>query len=512
MRAGALALLALLPPAAQALDATDVRSIEGRELDTGETDLVRRMKAALAEDPARADALAARILRSSLASQLAPGTGPEEALADLRSWVLENPAAAAQLAVGFARDDADGTHVFEDSLYKQTARFLELSPDRNKGILGRLDGLGAASKAIKSDQGLSDDDRRRLMKELFEGRSSVDKDAKAGGPDGGGGRPSGAAASPVGDDGIYDRLSAANVTGYSPQVQTMQSELNRAAPPGTPRLIETGKLDHATLVHPGHSVRYDLGRLEAAAERDLAAARAAALGEALPPERVQDPAVQRDLQARAAGKSLPGGLARRSDALKKARAAFEAFTAAAEPAKKARGITPAMLKTLGAKRREAAVWLQVAALEDILQRLEALRGFADAALLRQVAGLPVDASEKRAYELGGAGLGAVLEKAIEDAGAAISFMKAGGPHLAKAQEYAAEARKQGRLLPERVALYRAAPGRLAAVLVPHPRWRTLLEDAAIRFLPSSSFAKTAAQRRKSVAQAWSDFKSLQALK
>lgn len=509
MRAPALLLLALLSPTARALDATDVPSLEGRAIDTGETDLVRRMKAALAEDPERADALAARILRSSLASQLAPGTSPEEARADLRAWVLENPAAAAQLAVGFARDDADGTHVFEDSLYKQTARFLELSPDRNKGILGRLDGLGAASKALKSDQGLSDDDRRRLMKELFEGRSTVDKDAKAGGPDGA--RPSGSAASPVGDDGIYDRLSAANVTGYSPQVQTMQSELNRAAPPGTPRLIETGKLDHATLVHPGHSVRYDLGRLEAAAARDRASAQAAALGETLSPALLTDPAMQKDLEARSAGKGLPAGLARRAEALGKARAAFEAFTAAAEPAKKASAITPAMLKVLGAKRREAAIWLQVAALEEILQRLEGLRGFADDALRRQVAGLAIDASEKRAYELGGAGLGSVLEKAIGDAGAAISFMKAGGPHLAKAQEYAAEARKQGRLLPERVALYRTAPGRLAAVLAPLPRWRALLEDAAIRFLPSSSFAKTAAQRRKSVDQAWSDFKSLQAV-
>lgn len=507
MRAAALALLAALAPAARASDARDVPSLQGSAVDTGETDLVRRMKAALAEDPERAEALAARILRSSLASQLAPGAEPEKALADLRAWVADNPAAAAQLAVGFARDDADGTHQFEESLYKQTERFLELSPDRNKGILGRLDGLGSASKAIKSDQGMSDDDRRRLMKELFEGQSTVDRNAEAGGADGSGSRPSGASASPVADAGIYDRLSGANLSGYSPQVQTMQSELNRAAPPGTPRLIETGRLDHATLVHPGHAVRYDLGRLEAALERDLAAARAAALGQPLPPERLSDPSVQKDLAARGAGKDLPAGLARRRAALAEARAAFAAFSAAAEPAKRAGGITPQMLKALGARRRDAAVWLQVAALEDILQRLEALEGFAGAPLREALERAPVSEPERRAFLNGGLRLGDELGGGIRSAREAIALLSSPDylRRLARAQSAADAARAAARRLPEEIARYRSVPERLAAAARPQPRWRVILEDAAIRFLPSSAFARDAAQHRKTAQSARADF-------
>ncbi|MDE2290786.1 MAG: hypothetical protein KGL53_01780, partial [Elusimicrobia bacterium] len=276
-------VLAAAPRAARAQE--DVPSVQGAPADQAQQELLRRVKEELASDPARADALAERILRSRLGAQLSETPDAATTRAGLADWMRAHPDAAAELAVGFAGDDARGDHAYESSLTMQAKNFLELSPDRDKGLLGRLKGLGKAAKRLSKQAKMSDDDRRRLVKEMFEGRSTVDRAAGAG-PEGGPGP--GRASPAVADDGLYDRLSPANVTGYSPQVQTLQNELNRSAPPGAPRLAETGRLDYATLAFPAYSVRYDLDRLEAAWARDAAAARAAALGEKVPPARLAD--------------------------------------------------------------------------------------------------------------------------------------------------------------------------------------------------------------------------------
>lgn len=476
--------------------------VEGRLADSKDSDLARRMKAALAEDPSRADALAARVLRSSLGPRLADAPDPDLARGQLREWLLANPDAAAHLAVGFARDDADGTDAFERSLYKNAERFLELSPDRDKGILGRLDGLGRASKALKADADLSDEDRRKLMKDLFEGRGAQNAAGTADRPEG---RPGGGAGA-VADDGIYDRLSAANPTGYSPQVQALQSELNRSAPPGAPRLIETGKLDHATLVFPAHPVRYDVSRLEAAAAREAAARRASALGERPSAEALSDPGVQRDLEARAKS-PLPPALSRRLEALSRARAALDALVAAAEPAKRPGAITPALLKTLAAKRRDAARWVQLAALEEVLGVLEGLTSVRDAALKERLALAPADEEDRRRFWDGGGRLEEQARQALESGRRARELLadRDDAASWAKAESLISAARAAAKRLPADAAAYRTAPERLRATAWTPPRWRVLLEDAALRWAPASSFAKSAAERRKLRDAARADF-------
>ncbi|TBR26136.1 hypothetical protein EPO15_00860 [bacterium] len=498
--AAALGLALLLAPAARASDAP---SIEGREADVSGTDLVRRMKAALAEDPAKADALAARILRSSLGPRLSESADPDLARGELRAWIVANPAAAAHLAVGFARDDAAGTDAFERSLYRRAEHFLELSPDRNKGILGRLDGLGKASKAIKADEGMSDDDRRKLMKDLFEGQGAMNAQAKDLGPGGAGPAAGGGA---VSSDGVYDRLSAVNPAGYSPLVQALQSELNRSAAPGAPRLIETGKLDYPTLVFPSHPVRYDLERLEAAAALTAAAHRANALGERRTPEQLADPAVQKDLEGRAAG-GLPAALGRRREALSKARTALNGLLAAAEPAKQPKNITPAMLKTLSAKRRDAARWIQLAALEEVLGVLEGLTSVRDAALKESLARAPADAEERARFWEGGGVLEAQAADALEKGRRARELLsdRDDDASWGKAEGLLKAARAAAKRLPEEAAAYRSAPERLRATAYTPPRWRAWAEDAALKWAPGTAFAKEAASRRKLQLDARVDF-------
>ena len=478
---------------------SDAPAVEGREADTSGTDLARRMKAALAEDPGRADALAGRILRSSLGPRLTDAADPETARADLRQWVMENPAAAAHLAVGFARDDAEGTDVFERSLYRRAESFLELSPDRNKGILGRLDGLGKASKAIKADEGMSDDDRRKLMKDLFEGRGQVNSSAQAGGGSAGGSSGSaGAGGSAVSAAGVYDRLSALNPTGYSPQVQALQSELNRTAPPGAPRLIETGKLDHATLVFPAHPVRYDLERLESALAREEAAHRPSA-----PPT---GSTAQADPVA-GAREAAKAALARRRAALARARSALDGLTLAAEPAKSPGKITPALLKTLSAKRADAARWIQIAALEETLGLLESLTSLRDAALKESLARAPAeDAAKTRFWDGGGLLEGQAAEALAK--GRRARELLAGKDDAAswtEAESLIRTARAAARRLPEEAAAYRSAPERLRATAYAPARWRVWAEDAALRWAPATAFAKAAASRRKHQQDARADF-------
>ena len=315
-------LLALLLFAAPA-SAGDAPPITGGAVSTKDTELARRMKEALKSDPALAQTLAERILRSSLAGEFIKegpkNAGEEErraaALEDIKTWILENPSEAAFLAVGFSKDDREGNHEFEQSLFQRVSRFFALNPDRDKGILGRLNRLGSESQSLIKQLNMDDDERRQLLQKMFEG--SAETQAKVSGKSEGSGGKGGEAPSKgasYAGDAIYDRLSAANPTGYSPQVQQLQSELNAAGAPGAPRLIETGKLDYPTLRHPYHALAYDAGRIDSSyrAQRAWAQAKALKLEGSYAQEQYRDPAVQKELDEKAKGKEPPGFERRRT--------------------------------------------------------------------------------------------------------------------------------------------------------------------------------------------------------
>ena len=96
---------------------------------------------------------------------------------------------------------------------------------------------------------------------MFEGQGAqsgrvltMDKDGRAG--------AKGEGPAPALADSYYDRLSAGNLRGYSPQLLAMQSALNQRRPPGAPALVETGKLDYLTLSYPGFGMKFDVENLE----------------------------------------------------------------------------------------------------------------------------------------------------------------------------------------------------------------------------------------------------------
>ena len=505
-----LALLLLPCPAARA---EEPAAVSGEAADTQDTDLARRMKDLLQNDPAAADSLARRILDSSLATQLSqgPGSGGADgrisALRDIQAWIFKNPADAAFLAVGFAKDDRTGTRDFESSLYRRVDRYFELNPSREKGLLGRLKRAGSESQIVVKNLDMDDDERRELLARMFEGGAS-DAHVRAKSPEG---SPKGEPSRGVSyaGDAIYDRLSAANPTGYSPLVQQLQSELNATASPGAPRLIETGKLDYPTLRHPYYALAYDIERLEASYRSQLALARAKSLGleSRASSERYRDSTVQRELELKASGR-VPPSFERRRKALDSAAKAVSQFDAAAAKTQDTKALTSKRLKTLSAERRDAARWIAVSALEEDVSRLELFKGFLTPPLVEAIRRAAPDGGSAELYLKRGAELEGKLDKAISRAADAVRLLEksSSAQTLAEADLPMREARRLSRPLAADIALYVDAPGRLAAAgrgAVSGLQER--LETWLLRFFPNIPYSRKIARMRRARQEALDAF-------
>ncbi|MBI5243979.1 MAG: hypothetical protein HY922_09935 [Elusimicrobia bacterium] len=504
----ALALALLLLPCARAR-AADPPSVSGKAVDTRDTELARRMKAALKDDPAAADSLAGRILESSLADQFeAPKRG--DLRGAIRDWILQNPADAAFLAVGFAKDDREGNRDFEKSLYTQVSRSFELNPSRDQGLLGRLKAAGSESQGLVKDLDMDDDERRELLRRMFEGGSKAEGRVGARGGEGGsrkGEEPSKGLS--YAGDALYDRLSAGNPTGYSPQVQQLQSELNLTLAPGAPKLIETGRLDYPTLHHPYYALAYDAERLDAAYSAHLAWAQARSLGLAgrYSAEQYRDPAVQRKLDKRSKGKAPPS-FARRREALDAAAKSVKEFDVEAERTKDPKAITAKALKALSAKRRDAARWIVAAALEEDLSRLEQFRGFLTPLLVETIRRAAPDPESAELYLK----RGAELEKKVDEAAArmrkAVESLRKDSfaETLAEADSELRRSKRASRILASDIALYTEAPGRLEAAGKGGSSglWARL-EDWLLRLFPNASASRRIAAARRARAESLEEF-------
>ncbi|HBL18121.1 MAG: hypothetical protein A2X36_15505 [Elusimicrobia bacterium GWA2_69_24] len=493
--------------------AADVPAVEGVSQDPGEADLIRRTQESLAADPARADALAARLLRSRVGRQLSEADEPGKARAEVLSWISANPESAATLAVGFAKDDARRSRAFEESLFRQVERFFELNPGRSKGILGRLDQAAAASKTLQREVKLDEEQQRQLIQQLFEGRSAGAGQGPSGPEGKGGGGKSESAGTPVAA-GLYDRLHAANLTGYSPQVMALQSEMNRLRAPGAPKLVETGRLDYETLRYPAYGLRYDLDRLEKSWRIQRAWAQARSLGEEgrVSGRDLASAEVQADLERRARAAKIPESpaAARRRKALDAVAAALRDFAAEAERTREPKGIRAERLRRLSELRREAARWIAVASLDETLGLLESLRGFLTPLLQETIAKVPVEEDCRRAYRGRGRALERGLEGAIATGGRARSLLAEGTDDAswAEAERLIAASRAAARRFPTEISEFRETPGRALGTQRSVSRLRALVDDAALRFAPGLAYSRRLAKQRQDARAALDAFRRI----
>ncbi|PCI40716.1 MAG: hypothetical protein COB53_00030 [Elusimicrobia bacterium] len=498
-----LALLLIVLPG-QTVFALGPSSIEGRAADTSESDLVRQMKDRLKDDPEIAAVVAQRILKSSLGPQFTKAANEEDALKDLKEWVNDNPEAAAHLAIGFAKDDASGKKIFENSLYKDMENFLELNPDSSKGMFGRLKRASKFAGSMEQMEDLDNEDRQAVINALFEGVDSQ-RSGKLSRTDNAGRWAQQKGIGPGGTAGpgervdasaqLYDRLGSGNVTGYSPDVMTLQSELNRRKAPGAPNLIETGKLDYPTLRHPYYGLRYDIDRLTAAMRLHRAWSIARTLGKEYSQKDLANPKIQAELEQLAAEKGEDPGFARRLAALEKAENALAAFDREANKTKRHKGITRGRINKLSSLRQDAARWIAIASLEETIQRLSAQQGFMTQPLRAAVAQVPVAQEERSAFLNAGTELERQLKEGITKGLLATALLSGGPENWAEAQKLSGEVRAVSKRLPRVIQNYRDAPLKAAEGTQQATGWRVKIDELMLEYLPNLAYSKRLKRKR-----------------
>jgi hypothetical protein len=459
------------------------------------SDVSATMQETLRRDPAVAASLAARILQSSFGERISQADDQAQRLAEIRKWVDANPGAAARLAVGLAQDDQAGNHTFEETLLRNTDHSFQIDAARVRdSTYGHLRKSGLDSKLMRADGEMSAEERREILKGMFEGQGNMSNqivtEAKDDQRPGGATGPHGVAGLAA---GYYDRLSRLNLRGYSPQLMALQSALNQRSVPGAPKLLETGKLDYETLSYPAYGMRYDLRNLETRLrlQEDYDLARLAGLEGKYRPEQLLDPQVEALLKQKTAGAKVSPHFATRRLAVERAAAALRDFEAAAQNARDPKGITRGLLATLGAKQKEAARWIRVASLEEELQRIEGKTGFLSPELKEFIAGCPVPEASRGAYWRRGEGFEKALLKMKANSEDSVRRLEADDwqTTVAAVETALNENAVLGQDLDRNIHDFVTTPYRLRSLYAPQPRWRGLLEDAVESYLPATRWGR-----------------------
>lgn len=466
------------------------QEVEGVAVRDHDSQAVAEMKSSLQSDPSAADALARRVLKSSLAEMITRSQDPEERFRAVRAWIDRDPGGAALVGVGLFKDDAAGSHFNEEKLAYRENRVMVENEGTKKGVFGRLKKASGDSLAIDKEEKMLDEERRETLKSLFEGMGGMSKDILTGQASGPGAGQDGAAA-PAGE-GFYDRLGQGNLTGYSPQVMAIQSALNGRRAPGAPKLIETGKLDYPTLRHPIYGMRYDLENLEKRLryQSSLALARLLGLERRYTAEELLSPELLRELERKAAGKNLSPRLQRRRRVLDRVAAALADFEQAAEPSRDPGKITKRLLAALGDKQKEAARWITIASLEEELGQIEQEENFFSAELLAAIDHAPMPPA-REAYKRRGQIFKARLGELKVNDLAAIKDLEsaAWAKRLAAVQERLDQNARLRRNLSRDIRNFERTPFHLLELGRAKPRWRLWLDRLILRFLPSSSYGR-----------------------
>lgn len=498
-RAALLALLLAAAPAAGQDGAPGAP--EGNNRQEFIDDRNARAKSELEGDPAARENLADRIMASKLAAQLTGGDLGPAGRKKVLDWISEDLESAAAIDVGLRMDEENGNTVFQDRLTREYNKAARKRGD--PASMGVLRSAARTSKLVnKAMQDASGEEQRELLKNLFEGKGGQSGQVITGeAPEGKAASDAPAPAAAAGlSGGYYDRLSAANIRGYSPQLVAMQSALNQRRPPNAPRLIETGKLDHATLAYPAFGLRWDAGNLEERLRRERVLALAALAGASPSAKDLADPNYEARLKADAS--RLPPRLSARAATLARAAAAIADFEAAAAAAKDPSKISKRLLVDLSLRQREAARWITLAAIEEDLSRADSDDGFLTPELLAAVEAAPAPAEMKAAYKKRLESLrdAHARLKSNGEAAAAALRSDAWTASLAQVERLLSENRGLKAGLSRDITVGRRAPFGVAESRQVLPRWRVLLEDAAIKWAPSLSFSREAAGRRGRLAR------------
>ncbi|MFI5350827.1 MAG: hypothetical protein ACHQ2Z_14865, partial [Elusimicrobiota bacterium] len=273
-------------------------------------------------------------------------------------------------------------------------------------------------------------------------------------------------------------------------------------PPGAPALVETGKLDYATLSYPAYAMNYDVGNLEKRLRADSLLMLAKLAGKTLSARDWADPGLEAKLAAQVPADKLSPRLKRRAELAAKASAALSSFSAATERAKNPNAISRALLIELGAKQKETARWIAAAALEEELSRVDELADFLTPELLAAVAAAPAPAGERDAYKRRGEALKAKVAQVKSNAEKALGLLEsdAWAGALAQVDALVAENHDLKLTLSRDIGDYSRVPFGIADSLLIQPRWREWLDNFSVKWAPSLSYSRAVAFRRGRLAR------------
>lgn len=434
-------------------------------------EVLKEIEERLLKDEPAARGLARRLLNSSLKSYFGGISNREEDLDRVVEWIRTNPHSAAQLAFGFAQDDAEGTSSFESSLYERVIRYYTVNPNATRGLLGTLLAAGQSSAELLKLEGMDEEQSRDAVKRFFEGESTTTGKTPTGPPGSAGkppGGPGGSTPPALAGAGIYDRLAASNLKGHSPEVLYFQSSYNALRIPGAPKLVETGRIDYETIRFPFYQIGYDLRNLETG----LADLRKRAGGV---PDRVR-------------------GASSVEEGIRRAREALARFDAGAGAFRDQDRITLADLKALGSRQREAARRVTSAWIGLEAARLDELSSFMTPELLRLIRGASVYPEVREAYEREAGGLQERIEASRREL-KGIEGLLGREDYLSWIAEIESRTARTGRIrrkLRQDIRQYVTTPYKLHEAhmaLLQKSWWRELLDSLILRFLSSSRWAR-----------------------
>lgn len=469
----------------------------GNAVEGDQSDAVADMRKQLEGDPGLQEALIDRILQSKIAPAISSESDVKKRRSDVSAWVKSDLGSASEIAIGLARDEAAGTHLFENT----TVKYLRQTYRRNntdRGAFGVLKGAAKTSKLMGNpDQQAGEEEKRELLRNLFEGKGSQGEkvitgqapEGKAAGAD----TPASAALA----NSFYDRLSAGNIRGYSPQLMALQSALNTRRPPGAPALIETGKLDFATLSYPAYGLRFDLGNLDERLRRARIAELATLAGVQLTERDMKDPNLEARLLAKVPADKLKKRFASRAAANARAQAALAAFEAAAAKSKDPNQITRGLLVELSGRQREAARWLTAASLEEELARIESEEGFLTPDLLAAIDAVPAPAPTRESYKHRGQAYADRLAKLKANAQTSLDALQSDAwqSRIGEIDKLMSENQSLRRNISRDISDYRLVPFRVGEAVLKQPRWREILDDLLVRYAKATSYGREVANRR-----------------
>jgi hypothetical protein len=448
---------------------------------------IRAVERLINNDPQAALRLAQRIARSRLGKKISLSKNSLQKTKEIDDWIHRNSKEAAEIGVGLAQDDAAHNHHFEDRVNQGLSNFTP-NPGAVHNAYYRLKRSSRDLRAMNRDTTMSNEERTEILKSLFEGRGSasnqvIERRKEAASSD----SPATSLSA-----NFYNRLSLQNLTGYSPTVAALQSQMNRWHVPNAPALPETGYLDYATLAYPGYAMAYDIANIKARLNVDEAYSLAKKLGIPISAQQAKDPATLPELisKAQKKGIAIPNDYAIQSKTISEAIAALKEFKMMAKESQNPKKITPQLLISLGAKQREASRWISAAFLEQDINRIEEKERLLSPNLKAVIAACPASSQERAEYLERGQGYFEKLGRLSSDDFKALNdFLNQWPQKSAEAEKLMQDAASMRNHLATDVDDFVAVPYRLTSVFKPEPRWKSWLNSLTRRFLSWTNYGQ-----------------------